>query len=409
MRIGIFTDTYTPFINGVTTSVVMLKHALEKKGHTVYIVTVNDNSLHYKYEEDEKVIRIPGIPIGIYNYRLTGIYPLKVINKIRKWNLDVIHSQTEFGIGTFARVISKQFHIPLVHTYHTMYEDYVHYITKGYFNRSSKKIVEYLTLFYCDKTNNELIVPTKKAYELFKNKYKVDRNIYIVPTGIEVDRFYKENNKIKNISAKRKMLGINNKDFVILFVGRIGKEKNIELLLKAMPNILKKCPNTKLLIIGDGPELDEYKNYVVDNKLSEKIIFTGKVPWEEIPEYYLMSDVFATASVSETQGLTVIEAMASSLPVVCINDESFVNTVIDNLNGKIFEDQEGYEKSIIELYNDSKLLKKLSNQSRISAERHSSKYFAESVLDVYNSAIKNYKMFKVPLFSKITEVFNKEK
>lgn len=409
MRIGIFTDTYTPFINGVTTSVVMLKHALEKKGHTVYIVTVNDNSLHYKYEEDEKVIRIPGIPIGIYNYRLTGIYPIKVINKIRKWNLDVIHSQTEFGIGTFARVISKQFHIPLVHTYHTMYEDYVHYITKGYFNRSSKKIVEYLTLFYCDKTNNELIVPTKKAYELFKNKYKVDRNIYIVPTGIEVDRFYKENNKIKNISAKRKMLGINNKDFVILFVGRIGKEKNIELLLKAMPNILKKCPNTKLLIIGDGPELDEYKNYVVDNKLSEKIIFTGKVPWEEIPEYYLMSDVFATASVSETQGLTVIEAMASSLPVVCINDESFVNTVIDNLNGKIFEDQEGYEKSIIELYNDSKLLKKLSNQSRISAERHSSKYFAESVLDVYNSAIKNYKMFKVPLFSKITEVFNKEK
>ena len=409
MRIGIFTDTYTPFINGVTTSVVMLKHALEKKGHTVYIVTVNDNSLHYKYEEDEKVIRIPGIPIGIYNYRLTGIYPIKVVNKIRKWNLDVIHSQTEFGIGTFARVISKQFHIPLVHTYHTMYEDYVHYITKGYFNRSSKKIVEYLTLFYCDKTNNELIVPTKKAYELFKNKYKVDRNIYIVPTGIEVDRFYKENNKIKNISAKRKMLGINNKDFVILFVGRIGKEKNIELLLKAMPNILKKCPNTKLLIIGDGPELDEYKNYVVDNKLSEKIIFTGKVPWEEIPEYYLMSDVFATASVSETQGLTVIEAMASSLPVVCINDESFVNTVIDNLNGKIFEDQEGYEKSIIELYNDSKLLKKLSNQSRISAERHSSKYFAEAVLDVYNSAIKNYKMFKVPLFSKITEVFNKEK
>ena len=186
MKIGIFTDTYVPFINGVTTSVLMLKKSLEKKGHTVYIVTVNAENMQYQFEENGKVIRIPGIPIGIYDYRLTGIYPLKAIKIIKKWNLDIIHSQTEFGIGTFARIISKQFSIPLVHTYHTMYEDYVHYITHGYFNRSSKKIVEYLTLFYCDKTISELVVPTKKAYELFKQKYKVDRNVYIVPTGIDI-------------------------------------------------------------------------------------------------------------------------------------------------------------------------------------------------------------------------------
>ena len=198
MRIGIFTDTYVPFINGVTTSVLMLKEALEKKGHDVYIVTVNNDSLHYKYEDENKIIRIPGVPTGIYDYRLTGIYPLKAINKIKKWNLDVIHSQTEFGVGTFARIIAKQFNIPLVHTYHTMYEDYIHYITKGYFKKSSKKLVEYFTLFYCDKTITELVVPTKKTYELFKEKYKVDRNIYIVPTGIDVERFYRENKKLMN-------------------------------------------------------------------------------------------------------------------------------------------------------------------------------------------------------------------
>ena len=126
MRIGIFTDTYPPFINGVSTSIVMLKKALEKQGHTVYIVTVNNENMTYKYEEDDKIIRIPGIPIGIYDYRLTGIYPVKIINRIRKWNLDVIHSQTEFGVGTFARIIAKQFHIPLVHTYHTMSVSYTH-------------------------------------------------------------------------------------------------------------------------------------------------------------------------------------------------------------------------------------------------------------------------------------------
>ena len=175
MRIGIFTDAYSPYISGVVTSEVMLKKALEKKGHQVYVVTVNLESFTYDYDEKERVYRIPGIPVGINELRQSGVYPIRAIKKIKKWNLDVIHTQTEFSIGTFARVLGKQFDIPVVHTYHTMYEDYVHYVTKGYFDGISKKIVEYITKFYCDKTIQELIVPTKKTYDLFKEKYKVDR------------------------------------------------------------------------------------------------------------------------------------------------------------------------------------------------------------------------------------------
>ncbi len=406
MRVGIFTDTYPPFINGVSTSVVMLKRSLERLGHEVYIVTVNNENMKYKYEEDEKVLRIPGLPTGIYDYRLTGIYPITALNKIKKWNLDIIHSQTEFGVGTFARIISKQLGIPLVHTYHTMYEDYVHYITKGYFNGASKKIVEYLTLFYCDKTISELIVPTKKAYELFKQKYRVNRNVYIVPTGIEVERFYSENNPNFNLTKKRKSLGLSKDDFVILFVGRIGKEKNIDLLLESMPYLIKEGSHKiKLLIVGDGPDIEEYKNYVSTNKLTKNVIFTGKVPWEDIPSYYLSANIFATASVTETQGLTVIEALGASLPVVCINDESFNETIINNLNGKIFETKEEYQKAILELYKDHHLLKRLSNQAKISAQTHSSRYFASQVLEVYNIAIKNYKKLRIPLIDKIKEIF----
>lgn len=408
MRIGIFTDSYTPFINGVTTSVLMLKKGLEKKGHTVYVVTVNNENMKYKLDEKGKVLRLPGVPIGIYDYRLTGIYPLKAINIIKKWNLDVIHCQTEFGVGTFARIIAKQLNIPLVHTYHTMYENYIHYITKGYFNKTGKKIVEYLTLFYCDKTATELVVPTKKAYELFKEKYKVDRNVYIVPTGIEVEKFYLENNKQLNIVKKRESLGLKRDDFVILFVGRIGSEKNVELLLTSMRYIVNNCPKAKLLIVGDGPDLNKYKTFVKKQGLEENIIFTGKVPWESIAEYYLISDVFTTASKTETQGLTVIEAMAASLPVVCINDESFTNTVIDNLNGKIFKNKRGYKKAIIELYNDPKELKRLSKQARISADMHSSKYFVESILDVYKIAIKNKPQTIIPLVGKIKNILKKD-
>ena len=408
MRIGIFTDSYTPFINGVTTSVLMLKKGLEKKGHTVYVVTVNNENMKYKLDEKGKVLRLPGVPIGIYDYRLTGIYPLKAINIIKKWNLDVIHCQTEFGVGTFARIIAKQLNIPLVHTYHTMYEDYIHYITKGYFNKTGKKIVEYLTLFYCDKTATELVVPTKKAYELFKEKYKVDRNVYIVPTGIEVEKFYLENNKQLNIVKKRESLRLKRDDFVILFVGRIGSEKNVELLLTSMRYIVNNCPKAKLLIVGDGPDLNKYKTFVKKQELEENIIFTGKVPWESIAEYYLISDVFTTASKTETQGLTVIEAMAASLPVVCINDESFTNTVIDNLNGKIFKNKRGYKKAIIELYNDPKELKRLSKQARLSADMHSSKYFVESILDVYKIAIKNKPQTIIPLVGKIKNILKKD-
>ena len=261
MRIGLFTDTYPPQINGVSTSVQMLKNALEKKNHEVYVITSNNSSIKYDYDEDKHILRIPGVPTGIYDYRLTKIYPLKVINLIKGWKLDVIHSHTEFGVGIFARIFAKQFNIPLVHTYHTMYEDYTHYITHGYFDRTSKKIVEYLTKFYCDKTASELIVPTNKIYKLFKEKYTFEKNIHIVPTGIEVERFFKENVDIETITYLRKRLGYTKKDIVLLFVGRIAQEKNIEFLLNAHKKLISINKNIKLLIVGDGPDRQKYEKF----------------------------------------------------------------------------------------------------------------------------------------------------
>ena len=388
MKIGIFTDSYPPYINGVSTSILMLQHALEKKGHEVFIVTVNSEKLSYKYENENKIIRIPGIPTGIYDYRLTGIYPLRAIDKIKKWNLDIIHSQTEFGVGTFARIIAKQFDIPLVHTYHTMYEDYVHYITKGYFNGTSKKIVEYLTKFYCDKTATELIVPTEKTYKLFKDKYKFDRNVHIIPTGIEIERFDKNKYHEKQLSDIRKKYGIKKDDFVILFVGRMGEEKSVDLLIESQEYFIKLKKNCKLLLVGDGPDIEKYKKMAKKLKLEENIIFTGKVPWEEVPLYYSISTIFATASRTETQGLTVIEAHASSLPVIAADDPSFSSIVVDDLNGYLFKNKRQYKKQVEQLINNKEKLNNFSKQAKNSSERYSSKYFAERVLDVYNLALK---------------------
>lgn len=385
MRIGLFTDTYPPFINGVSTSVLMLKQGLEKLGHEVYVVTVNDESFSYK--EEDGVLKIPSFPIGLMNFRQSGIYPLKALKIIKKWKLDIIHSHTEFSIGTFARLISKQLNIPLVHTYHTMYEEYIYYITKGYFNSASKKLVEYLTLFLCDKTIDELIVPTEKTKELFKDKYKVKRDVYVIPSGIDTTRFYKENIDKNEIINLKKDLGLKNTDFIVLYVGRIAKEKSIDFLINNFNSVLKRIPKAKMIIVGDGPDIKDLIDLTRKKGLENKIIFTGKAPWTDVPKYYSLCDVFVTASKTETQGLTVMEAMGASKPVVAIRDESFELMITDKKDGLFFDDEKSYVDMIYEVYKNKKLRDEISFNARLTADKYSPYNYAKNVLKVYKKVV----------------------
>lgn len=385
MRIGLFTDSYTPDINGVSTSVFNLRKALMKMGHTVYIVTVNNSIIKHEYDEKEKILKLPGIPVGIYNYRFSEIYSISTIKIIKKWNLDVIHSHTEFGVGIFARILSKQFKIPLVHTYHTLYEDYTHYITHNHFDKLSKNIVKNLTKLYCVKTAKETIVPTNKIYKLFKEKYMIDKNINIIPSGIDIDRFYKENVSHTKVEQIKKKYGITKQDFTIIFVGRLATEKNIEFLLNAEQKMIeKKIFNTKLLIVGDGPEKEKYINIARKLNIFDKVIFTGKIKQEEIQYYYQCADAFVTASNSETQGLTVIEAMASEVVPICINDMAFLEMVPKK---SIFSNQEEYINQVITFANNDKLREEYKVEIRKKAEEYSSKRYAERVLDVYRGVL----------------------
>ena len=385
MRIGLFTDTYPPFINGVSTSVLMLKQGLEKLGHEVYVVTVNDESFSYK--EEDGILKIPSFPIGLMNFRQTGIYPIKAFNIIKKWKLDIIHSHTEFSIGTFASLISKQLNIQLVHTYHTMYEEYIYYITKGYFNSASKKLVEYLTLFLCDKTIDELIVPTEKTKELFKDKYKVKRDVYVIPSGIDTTRFYKENIDKNEIINLKKDLGLKKTDFIVLYVGRIAKEKSIDFLINNFNSVLNRIPKAKMIIVGDGPDIKDLIDLTRKKGLENKIIFTGKAPWTDVPKYYSLCDVFVTASKTETQGLTVMEAMGASKPVVAIRDESFELMITDKKDGLFFDDEKSYVDMIYEVYKNKKLRDEISFNARLTADKYSPYNYAKNVLKVYKKVV----------------------
>lgn len=385
MNIGLFTDSYPPYINGVSTSVYNLREALKKLGHTVYIVTVNDSIIKHEYDDKEKILRIPGIPIGIYDYRLSEIYPVSTVKIIKKWKLDVIHSHTEFGVGIFARILAKKFKIPLVHTYHTLYEDYTHYITHNHFNKLSKKIVKDLTKVYCVKTAKETIVPTDKIYKLFKEKYMITKNVSVIPSGIDIERFFEENVEHDKVEQIKEKYGITKDDFTIIFVGRLAQEKNIEFLLNAQQKLIeKRINNIKLLIVGDGPDKENYINITRKLNIFDKVIFTGKIEQDKIQYYYQCADAFVTASNSETQGLTVIEAMAAGVVPICINDMAF----IDMLPKKsLFNNQKEYINRLITFSADEELRKEYKAEIRKKAEEYSSNTYAQRVLNVYSGVL----------------------
>ena len=235
-----------------------------------------------------------------------------------------------------------------------------------------------------------------------KEKYNYDRNIHIIPTGIEVDRFFKENVDKKDVDLLRKKLDIKRKDFIILFVGRLAEEKNVEFLINAQKKLLEYNSNIRLLIVGDGPDKEKYEELAETLQLGDRVIFNGKAAWEEVPIYYQVADLFATASTSETQGLTVIEAMASSTTPLCIKDESFLGTITDELNGRIFETEEEYINEVIELVNDQNLRSRYNSQARIQAEHCSSRAYATSVLEVYERALKDKESeYRYGIISKI--------
>lgn len=412
MRVGIFTESYPPLVNGVSTSILMLQKALEKLGHEVFIVTVSDDKKNYTLEDDGHILRLPSMNLAnCYDYKFTSVYPIKAVNIIKKMNLDVIHSNVEFTIGIFARVVSEQLGIPLVHTYHTNWEDYTHYITKNkkILDDICKKLLKYLVVFFEDKTVTELIVPSNKIYNIFKDKYKFTKNIHIIQTGIETSKFYKENFSSKDINNLKKKYGIKKKDFVIMTVSRLAKEKSVDRLINNQKALLKRYPNMKLLIVGDGPDIDKLKMQVCSLNISKNVIFTGKVPLEEIPIYYQLGDVFVTASKSETQGLTVVEAISSSLPIVAVKDDSFISSVIDDFNGYVFTSDEKYIESILKLYENNDIYNRLSNQSRILSSDFSSEYFALKVLKVYETAIENYKKDNKKVINRIKKKITAKK
>ncbi|WP_017416165.1 glycosyltransferase family 4 protein [Clostridium tunisiense] len=386
MKILITSDTYSPMVNGVVTSTMNLYNELRKQGHDVRILTLSSNGKSYI---NDNVYFLKSIAIKVYpGARIGATIKDTLIKDIIQWKPDIVHSQTEFTTLIYARYIVKKLSIPHVHTYHTMYEDYLKYLFKGKLitKENLRKIVKRIL-----NKVDLVITPTIKVKETLIS-YGVYTHISVVPTGIDLSRFMVDLLDAEKEKLKEK-LHIQKEDKVIVYVGRIGEEKNIEEVINNFAELVKVDQKVKLVIVGGGPYLEILRKVALENKVDDKIIFTGMIGPTDIYKYYKVGDVFVTASTSETQGLTYIEALSCGVPVLCKYDQCIDNVIINDHNGFAYNTKDEFVEEALKILNDAAYRNELSQNAISKAKEFSKEVFGNKICKQYEMV----QVLKVPL------------
>lgn len=388
MRIVIFSDTYPPEINGVATSVYNLTKTLRAHGDEVLVVTTNIYAKELSLKDG--ILRIPGIKLTwLYDYRLAYLYNRDAMKIIRAFHADLFHNQADWGVGWFGSIAAAKLGVPTVYTFHSDLEDYVYYVTHGHFDRAARGIMRSYFKFNSSHVD-EFITPSLKTKEYMRS-IGVDRSISILPTGIDFDAYKDSLVDQKKLAAIREKNRIPEDAFVVLSLGRVAKEKSIDLCLRGYAKHRLEHPeeNSLFVVVGGGPALEELQELSKSLGISEYVRFLGPVPQTEVPLYYRLGDVFVSASITETQGLTFMESMASGIPLLARYDDSLANTIRDGENGFFFLDDEDFPKKL-EIIQSLKPEErtKLIKAAREGLAPYSLERFYENIMEVYHRAIR---------------------
>nr|WP_281683072.1 glycosyltransferase family 4 protein [Finegoldia magna] len=379
MKILITTDTYRPTINGVVTSIESLKKALDRLGHDVRILTFS-NSFNSKQEDDIYYMGSLGAGKFYPDARMNKLFYNRFYEDIMDWKPDIVHSQTEFTMFIQAKKIAKDLDIPLLHTYHTVYEDYTHYFSLN--KKIGKELAKQFTKQII-KTTDGVVVPTNKIYNLLTD-YNIHEDIYVVPTGINVHKLSECDDFDIRSGYK-----IPEDKHIVLFLGRIGKEKNITEILQYLENIDR--DDIVFIIAGAGPFLSELKDICSNSKIRDRLIFTGMIDSSKVGNFYSKADVFVSASTSETQGLTFIESMACSTPIICRHDDCLDGVLIEGKTGFGYDTEEEFIDYLNQILDNEKLRAKMGkNCKQLVDENYTEDSFANKIEQIYIKVIENH-------------------
>lgn len=400
MKILITTDVYNSIVNGVAVSVNNLYKTLKESGHDVRILTLSNS--RYSYIEDN-IYYIESVPIKIYpDARATIAFNDPILQDIIAWSPEIIHSQCEFFTFIFARKLARHLNIPIVHTYHTLYEYYTHYFCPN--KNLGKRIVAIGSKYICDHAQS-VIAPTIKTENILRN-YNISTPISVIPTGLDLSRFQKDLSD-DDKKALRTQYGIPDDAIVLITLGRLAKEKNVDFLIEQM-RLIKVSDSSEsnhtgnirydkihLVIAGDGPDRVRLESLVNKYDLNQNVHFTGLIPPSEVYRYYKLGNVFVSASNSETQGLTYIEAMACGLPILCLKDDCLSAILQPDYNGWFFTDQQSFCGHLAYICKHPDKLMTLKNNAQNTADQYSSKTFGQNVVQLYKEIIVKYHAFPI--------------
>ncbi len=380
-KVLITTDLYTVATNGVVTSVQNLFEVLTKKGHDVRILTISAD--HHSHKEDH-VYYIRSMPLGaVYpDVRMPLSYRHKLIKEIIDWKPDVIHSQCEFFSFQFASRISRITGAPIVHTYHTLYEQYATYLVPS--KRLGKSLVRVMSRRRLKKVRT-VVAPTLKV-ENALHSYGLRNPISIVPSGISLEQHHQRLTPQER-QQRREALGIRDDQQVILNLGRLGTEKNLGELMDLFAQALEANGNMVFLIVGDGPAREALQKQAQSLGIEDKVIFTGMVDPSEVQKYYQLGDVFVSASTSETQGLTYIEAAANGLPLLCRQDDCLADVLKEGENGYEYNSAQEFLDAIDTLMSHPEVREAAARRSQEIAESFDKQSFGDAIESLYESVL----------------------
>ncbi|WP_054701397.1 glycosyltransferase family 4 protein [Secundilactobacillus odoratitofui] len=380
MNIGIFTDTYFPQVSGVATSIKTLRHELEKQGHQVYIFTTTDPHIE-KDVYERNIFRFPSVPFVSFTDRRVAFRGLFHAYQLAKeLNLDVVHTQTEFSMGMIGKFVARTLKIPCLHTYHTMYEDYLHYVANG---KLLKPVhVKQMTLAFCTHLDG-VVAPSERVLDTLTS-YGVKAPIRIIPTGIDLEQYEPDENELD----VREKYQIPDDAPMILSLSRLAYEKNIKEVIDGFPKILAALPDARLMIVGDGPARETLEAQVTTLGLDDHVVFTGEINNNEVSAFYHATDLFVSASDSESQGLTYIEALAADTKIV-VKSGPYTDDLLTNpALGTTFKTYDEMVEDVIYYLKHSQITDTAALDETL--KQVSSETFGHRIVDFYQDAQFNY-------------------
>lgn len=387
MRVAMFADCYHPVINGVTTSIELLGRALREEGHEVLLFAPGVPGYR---DAEPHVRRFASVVFPLHpEERVSFPWPWAHLQEAIRFRPDVVHIHTPFNVGLMGWFVAARTGAPRLFTHHTLFEEYLHYVPVP---PTLMRPVAIAIARWFWNTSAVVIAPSEevKARQLEQG---IRRPLHVIPTGIDIDSF-----ESGDPAGPRAELGLGPEDRLLLYMGRVAREKSLDFLLEAFADATQRDPRLRLAVIGDGPERPALEAIAQGLGLTGKAHFLGYRPRGDLRHYLAAARAFVFASQTETQGLVSLEAQSAGVPVVAVRASGTNEAVAPDVGGLLVEpgDREGFCREMVRVGTDDTLRARLSQGARVFVEGFSTRTMAHRTLSAYGEALALRGRIRIP-------------